>query len=353
MPWVETTLQERRDRIRADFLARTTTGDAVLRRSVENVYSYVLAGVAHGLGGFVSWGARQVIPNEDADLDSMLRWANNYLTIPQVPAVAAQGSATFTGVDTTELPAGTVVTNRDGVSFTTDALGTVSGGSVTVSITAVEAGAAGNTLAGADILLSSPIVDIDSAGTTTAGLTGGADEETKLGVLERLRQRLKNPPRGGGTGDYVAWALEIGSVTRAYEFPQEPSTGWVTVIVIDDVSGPIPGAQTIIDAQENVDLYRPIAMGGAVIAGPTPQTLNLTWDALIGAPGDDLPTAKSKLEANVDEWVQAQAPEAVLFQPDIENAGQAVVQSVSLTSPIVNQDPGQYGLFTTINHAYT
>lgn len=357
MAWDSPTLQELRDRFRQDFIARTSTGDAVLRRSVENVLSYVVPGVANGLYGYVDWGVRQLIPSEDGDLDSMLRWANDLLTPPQTPASAAYGTVTFTGTDTTVIPAGTSVTNRDGIEFTTDAIATIGSsvsGEVDVVVTAVDAGIAGNTEAGVSVFLGTPISGVDAeALVATGGLSGGADEETKFGVLSRLRERFKTPPRGGSEGDFVVWAKEASGVSRAYEFRQEPTTGWVTVVIIDDTSGPVPGAGIIAASQAAVDLKRPIMMGGCVVRGPEPQTLNLTWSNVVPLRDQTYAEAQTAIETNVDAYILTQTvPEAVVSQPAIENAGQAVVTSVSLTTPPGDQDPGQYGLYTTINHAY-
>ena len=355
MPWTEPTLQERRDRVRQDFFTRMGAGDAPLRRSVENVYSYIIAAAAHGLGGYVSWVAKQIIPSEDSDLDSILRWANNFLAVPQTPAVQAIGSVDVTFTAAATVPTGYTFTSRDGIAYTVDSDIVATGaGTKTGAITAAEAGADGNIEAGVALFIGTPVANVnDEAIASTGGVTAGANEEDKFSVLERLRQRFQTPPRGGSAGDFAAWALEISSVSRAYEFPQDPSTGWVTVLIVDDVSGPVPGAQTISDAQDNVDLKRPIMMGGATVIGPTPVVLALIWSGLVPAGGDDIAAAKVKLEANVESWVLAQPPGTVLSQPAIEDAGQAVVNTVSLAYPVVDQDPGTYGMYTTFNHFYT
>jgi uncharacterized phage protein gp47/JayE len=318
--------------------------------------SYVVPGLTNGAHGYIDWGARQFIPSEDSDLDSLLRWSNNLLTPPQTPASPASGDVTFTGTDTTVIPIGTEVTNRDGASFTTDAQYVISGTTITGSVTAVVAGVAGNTLEGAAVFLSAPISGIESEAIVAAGgLSGGADDEDKFGVLARLRNRFQSAPRGGASGDFAAWALEISGVDRAYEFAQDPTTGWVTVVVVDDTAGtaPIAGVTTVADAQDNVDLQRPIMMGGCIVMAAVPDTLALTWGSLEPAPGDSISTARSKLEANVDTYILTQtAPGATINVNEIENAAQAVVTSVTLTDPIADPDPGTYGLFDTINHSY-
>lgn len=358
MPFDRPTLQTLRDRFQQDFLARTDSGDSVLRRSVENILSFVVPAQTHGLYGFLNYLQKQVIPSEESDVDTLLRWSDQYLTPPQKPAEAAVGDVTFTGTPATAIPIGTEIGNRDGATFTTD-VGVVigGGGDVTVAVTATEPGVAGNTLGGTAVFLSTPIVGIDSEATVAAaGLTGGTDEEDAVGIFRRLRNRLRSPPRGGSAGDFAAWALEVAGVSRAFEFNNTTasgatSTGFVAVVIVDDVSGPVPGAAIIDAAQANIDLKRPVMMGGAPVIGPTPQLLTLTWSALI----PDTAPIRASLEAAVEDWVLTSGePGLLLRQPDIENAAQNAtgVTSVSLSSPTVDQDPGQFGMYTTFVHIY-
>jgi hypothetical protein len=94
-------------------------------------------------------------------------------------------------------------------------------------------------------------------------------------------------------------------------------------------------------------------MGGSTVIAPTAKLLALTWGSLVSA---DIPAAKIALEANVEAWVlETGEPGVPLRQPDIEDAGQVAtgVVSVSLTDPMADADPGQYGLYTTFTHIYT
>lgn len=355
MPWTKPTLQEMRDRFRGDMITWTNTGDAVLRRSVENAFSYAVPGLTNGQQGYLDWIGRQAIPSEDSDLDSLLRWANDLLTPPQVVATPAKGSVIFTGTTGT-INAGTEVTNRDGAAFTTDSNYTLSGGTITGAVTAVEAGAFGNTLAGASVFIGTPVTGFDpEALVETAGLTGGADDEDALGVLNRLRVRLSSAPRGGASGDYIAWALEISSVDRAYEFPQDPTIGWAKVVVVDDTGGtaPIAGSVTIDSAQANIDLKRPKMMGGCTVIAANGTSLSLTWINMVPAPGDSAADGEAAIAANVDAYILTQTtPGVAVNVNEIENAAQAVVTSVTLSSPTVDPDPGAYGLFDTISHNF-
>lgn len=360
MAWVSPDLKELRNQIRQDFINWSGSGNnALLRRSVENAFSYALAGIASGLYGYINWGFKQLIPSEDSDLDTLLRWSTDLLPVPQKSATAASGDIIFTGTPATPVPLGTTVTSLStGAVYATQSTDVISGGgTLTRAVVAETEGADGNIDAGGTLYLDSPIPGIDPTATVAAGgLSGGADEEDKFGVLDRLRTRFKSPPRGGGIGDYVSWAKEIAGVTRAYEFGNDPVTGWVTVVILDESQAPpIPGAQTIVDTQANIDLKRPIQMGGAIVKAPDQEALALTWADLIPASGTPEATAQANIESAVNQWFyEATVPGVTVSQPDIENVGQSAtgVQNVRLSIPVGDQTPGAHALFTSITHNF-
>lgn len=228
------------NRIRLDIESRIEGADAFLRRSTEGILSTVLAGISHSLHGHIGWVARQIIP-DTADLDYLKRWAGLW-GIYQHDAVKAAGPVVFTGTNGTVIPISTQVQRSDGEAFITDAEVTIAAGEAAADVTAVVAGADGNTADGATLALSSPIAGIDSEVTAGDGagngIVGGSDLETAAALLVRLLNRIQNPPKGGGPGDYVTWALEVAGNTRAWEYPRQFGTDTVALIFVrdDDVS---------------------------------------------------------------------------------------------------------------------
>jgi uncharacterized phage protein gp47/JayE len=65
-------------------------------------------------------------------------------------------------------------------------------------------------------------------------LTGGTDQETDDELRLRVLTRIRQPPMGGDADDYVAWALAVPGVTRAWCSPLEMGIGTVTVRVMCD-----------------------------------------------------------------------------------------------------------------------
>ena len=112
----------------------------------------------------------------------------------------------------------------------TTAIGTVgSGGTVTVPIRALEAGAAGNSVSGAAILIASAASGVNAAGVLAGPATGGADPEEDDEFRSRMLDRYRNPPQGGAPGDYERWAQEVPGVTRAWAAPNGAGAGTVVL----------------------------------------------------------------------------------------------------------------------------
>jgi uncharacterized phage protein gp47/JayE len=105
-----------------------------------------------------------------------------------------------------------------------------------VPIAATVVGDFTNTDAGALISIASPIVGINSNGTT--GLcAGGADAETQDQLRTRMLLEYREPPQGGAKNDYVIWALQVPSVTRAWCAPLALGPGTVSVYFMMDGQG--------------------------------------------------------------------------------------------------------------------
>lgn len=274
MPFSRPTLQELINRTGADAVARLGLED-LLRRDDMQVLTRVLSGAAHSLHGHVAWLAEQVII-DTAEAEYLERWANIW-GVERKPAAAAVGNVTLTGTNGVVIPAGSALVRTDGVEYTTNAEVTISGGTATVAVTASQAGAAGNALAGITLNLVSPISGVNSQATVAAGgLVSGADTETDDALRARLLARIQAPPHGGAKADYIAWALEVAGVTRAWVYPGELGLGTVTVrFVRDDDASIIPDAVEVQSVQDHINALRPVTSAVTVVA-PIAAPLNLT-----------------------------------------------------------------------------
>lgn len=252
MAFERPTLQTLIDRAKSDIKSRTQ-GDPFLRRAFERVLAKAMAGLTHGLYGYLAWIAKQVIPST-SDEDMLLPWGRVF-GVARKAAAKATGTATLTGTNGTTIPEGTELQLADGTLFVSTADAAVSSGSASVSVRASVAGADGNADAGAKISLTGPIAGIDSDGVVASGgLSGGSDEEDIEDYRTRLLLRIQTPPRGGAEGDYVTWALEVAGVTRAWEFPHRMGVGTMALTFVrDDDDDLIPDAGEVATVQEYVD----------------------------------------------------------------------------------------------------
>ena len=241
MSFSRPTLQSLTDRILADFKAKMGNTSNFLRRSTFRVLAQVQAGAVHLLYGYQEYKADQMFIST-ADADSLEFLGGEY-GIARTQAVEATGSVRVTGIVATAIPLGTKFKSADDEEFVTDAAATIAAsGSVDVAVTAVVAGAAGNEETGTELEFVSPIGGVNgTVEVISPGISGGADTETDDAYRERLLARKQYPPHGGARSDYVAWALEVSGVTRAWCIPEYDGAGTVGVgFVRDGDTDPVP-----------------------------------------------------------------------------------------------------------------
>jgi uncharacterized phage protein gp47/JayE len=194
-----------------------------------------LAGLDHLNYAYLDWMAKQGAPFTSSG-EFLQGWAALKNVYPK-PATEAGGTVTFpatAGVSVT-INAGTEVVRGDSATFTVSTTVTApSGGSVVVPVTADLAGEAGNTAVGSLMTLGSSITGVQSSGAVTTVITGGADVERDDSLFARMLAAYQSTPNGGAANDYVAWALAISGVTRAWCSPNSFGTGTVVMYVMFD-----------------------------------------------------------------------------------------------------------------------
>jgi uncharacterized phage protein gp47/JayE len=253
--------------------AELAGADARLRRSALDVLARMHGAGVHGLYGYLEWLAGQVMPDtaETAFLDRLAGiWG-----VLRVPASYAGGFAACTGTNGVVVPAGTSMRRADGAEYTTTADATIASGGAQVPVVATAPGAAGNAAAGTSMTFAQPIAGVSSGATVAAGgLTQGADSEGDEALRGRLLARIRQPPMGGAAYDYVAWALEVPGVTRAWCYPLEGGVGKVVVrFVRDGDASFIPDSAEVAAVQAYLDERRPVT-AQLTVAAPTAAPIN-------------------------------------------------------------------------------
>jgi len=295
------TLLQLIERIQADIESRLPGSDPRLRRSVLGVLARALAGATHGLHGHLDWVSRQVVP-DTAEAEILDRWAD-WWGLARKPAVGATGNVALSGATGSVVPAGTLLQRADGVEYATDAEVTLVAGAATAAVTATTAGQDTSAVEGVSLSLVSPVAGVQSGATVAAGgLTGGADEEADEALRERLRLRVQAAPHGGAAHDYVAWALEVSGVTRAWVYPAELGLGTVSVrFVRDDDDDLIPDAAEVQAVQDYIDALRPVTADVTVVA-PTPAPLDMTIQLT-----PNTATVREAVTANIEDLLRREA----------------------------------------------
>jgi uncharacterized phage protein gp47/JayE len=272
------------ERAEADIETRLPGADARLRRSNLNVLARVHAGAVHGLYGYLEWLARQIIL-DTADDEFLERHASVW-GIVRKPATPAVGAVEVTGNEGAAIPVGSTLVRPDGVQYLTESEAWIVDGSATIYLSAVLPGQAGNAAPGGQLSFDTPINGIQARTTIGPdGMTLGTDIEPDADLRARLLLRIQEPPHGGAAHDYIAWALSVPGVTRAWVYPNELGLGRVTVrFVRDNDLSLIPDTAEVQAVQDYIDTVRPVTARTTVVA-PVPVPLNFVIDIAPDTPG--------------------------------------------------------------------
>lgn len=321
-------------RVQSDIDSRLEGADSHLRRSVLNTLSYIEAGTAHGLYGFIAFLARQIFP-DSAEGEYLNRWGVIW-GVERRQAVSAKGAVTFTGDDGTVIPAGAELQRSDLTLFTTDATVTIASGVAVAQVTAEVAGEAGNTAQGSIFAFVSPIANIDSqALVNTGGLVGGVDVEDDDSYLERLLERIQQPPQGGSAQDYVIWAKEIPGVTDVWVRPLEDGPGTVTVyfMMYDAYPDGVPESGDVATVQAHIEEVKPVT---AIVTVRAPIGVELDFTV-------DLTLNPGYVEADVEDAVEASLKD--MLRRDAEPGGTI---NLSRITEAINLTEGVYSSIVTV-----
>jgi uncharacterized phage protein gp47/JayE len=291
-----------RDQIVSDITTRIGASVPILPKAFIRVLATALAGVLALLYRMAGWTYRQIFA-QTAD-DAALALIGEQYGIIRTPAVAAKLTATATGTDGTNIPAGTFWTLL-GLIYTQDALQVIAGGTATIALTCLTAGAAGNINTGLAISVVSPIAGMTSTATIASTATSGVDIEALADYRARVITRMQNKPQGGAAADYVGWALEVAGIVKAFAF--RTAVGYVTIYPLQTVTGSsrVPVAGKITEVQTYVgDLARRPLCANVLASAMTERTVGLTITGL--SPSDA--TTKANIVAAITAYLYAAYP---------------------------------------------
>ncbi len=315
MPWTTPTLTSVRQQDR-DYIAGKL-GATILPNGEVRVLADANAGNAHLNLQYLDWQALQYLP-DTAEQQFLDRWSTIWLVNAdgsrgRKVATYSTGSATITGIAGTVFPSGSQLT-FSGIGFETTADVTAGTSPTPIPLRALDAGSAGNVAAGTTLAIAVAVAGISGTnGATVVSLTGGTDAESDDELRVRVLQRIRQPPMGGDADDYVAWALQVPGVTRAWASPREMGLGTVTVrFMMDDLratTSPLtngfPTPADVAAVQAYVASKRTVT-GELFVVLPIPEPINFAVANLVG----DNPGLRATIATSVSAMLMRRAAPA-------------------------------------------
>lgn len=278
-----------------------------LRRADVEVQARALAFLSRAQQQMLQAVAREMLASTASFLDRH----GNFWSIFQKPSTAATGTITLPADAGAVVSAAARLRRDDGAEYETVADATAVAGVITLSLRAVEVGVGGNAPAGARLSFISPAPGV-AASAAAGELSGGADIETIEEWRARILARVNQPPHGGAAHDYVAWALAVPGVTRAWVMPQWLGIGTVGLaFVMDGRADIIPTAGDVAIVQAYIDdpARRPVTADVTVFAPtPKPQDLSIRLRP-------DTPANRAAVMAELDDFYRREAAPGVSIWP--------------------------------------
>ena len=310
MPWSTPTLREVRSLVRDNIRGSLPGADASVPNSVLRVLSDNQGALCHLTLQYIDWLALQLLP-DTAETEWLDRHGDIWLTnadgtTGRKMATLAEGEVTFTGTGGSVVPVATQLQYTDGQAYET--LRTVvldSDAPTPGSVRALDPGKAGNLLAGVslDIVTSVPGVD-DRVIVVT--MDGGTDVENDDDLRVRVLERIRQPPQGGATHDYIRWAKAVSGVSRAW-CTLEMGIGTVTVrFMCDELRADndgFPLQQDIDRVEAYIDSVRPVAVKDFFVVSPIKQFIDC--DIIDLQP--DTPAIRGAIEESIKDMLYALA----------------------------------------------
>ena len=307
MPWQTPTLRDVRSIVRDNVRATLPGADASIPNSVLRVLSDNQGALCHLNLQYLDWLALQLLPDtaetEWLDRHGDIWLVNSDGTTGRKMATLAAGTVTFTGVPGTVIPEAAQLSGA--VEYETTEEIVIGTGPTNAPVRALDAGSIGNAIAGSPLSLTSAVPGADST-VTVVEITGGTDTETDEQLRMRILQRIRNPPMGGAQGDYVAWALAVPGVTRAWA-AAEQGIGTITVrFLMDDLRADDDGwpqPQDVIAVKDYIDKMRPVTVKDSYVLAPIKHFIDIEIDHLV----PDTEAARGAVVASIKDMLFQQA----------------------------------------------
>lgn len=348
MPLNRPTLATLVNRISGDFRARMQATGPILRKTVIKIVSFVNAGMAHLLYGYIDQKAKNFFP-QDCDEANLLRWGT-LKKLPRTPATFAEFDILCTGVNDSVIDTTKILKRSDGAEYQVQANATVVGGEASVSVKALLPGAEFNVEVETILTFTTPVEGVDPTGEVT-GITNEAED---IEPLEAYRTRIidffQAPSHGGNDDDYIRWAKEVPGVTRAWVDRHVNGPGTVGLkFVRDNDVDIIPDSGEIDEVKEYIEDRMPSHVWELDVYAPEVEEIDIEIANL----NPDTPAVRTAIEAELRDLISREGnPEGTVLLSHIKetistSAGEVDHQLVSPIADVpMNDKIGKLGTVT-------
>lgn len=245
MPFKRKPLSELRKQNEQFLRSELKEPGALLRFSNMRILADMDAGMAHMHYGYLDYIAKQTNPFTSTG-EWLAGWAALKRVYRKAPQRAQCPSVKSTGLSGLVIPKGIKLNRGDGYQYQTTSEATINKqGEALVSIIAIlpdvnesfeGGGSFGNSPAGTQLTLDISIVGVASEFVAIEPIVGGADIEPEEAFRSRMLEAYQKPSQGGDESDYVGWAKEIPSVTRAWVKRRLLGAGSVGIYIMCDAN---------------------------------------------------------------------------------------------------------------------
>ena len=238
------------------------------RFSINKILAHAISGTAHMLYGYIEHLAKVSMPDSQ-DEQMLTKWCSLF----NVPRKPAQNSLIRIQIETTEdihISAGTTWRHDSGAIFVL--LNGVDAAQYSeITIECDTDGEVGN-IPTTTVKVTATIANLKSQAKVTALLRSGSDIESIESWRARLQERLRRPPQGGCTYDYISWAKAIPGVDRAWVLPRVNGNNGKVLVTYLKKGYPIPTDEECKTVQKKILKLCPATVNLEVIP---PQPIEL------------------------------------------------------------------------------
>lgn len=247
--------------------------------------------------------------------------------IERRPAGYASGSVTVTGDPGTFIPDGAIfcteaTDSTPALEYAADSMAIIpESGSVTVEVTAVEAGRESNTKKNTVVFALTSIKGLSTVNNPD-DITGGTDVESDEDLLERIEE--ENFRDGatfiGNDSDYIRWAKEVVGVGDCIVVPTWNGPGTVKLIIVDSNGEPANARlieavyDHIVSPHDRSLRLLPTACAELTVEAATTKKISYTCTGLMYDDTTDIPTIVSQFkELVMKEYSEAKVEGILVY----------------------------------------